>query len=351
MKNIKAIIEKGVNERFAEKYDYNRLARCFDPSKSRMLDGFSSANSVEYLLHEKIGKDWPYPATNAVYVPTAVMQRALTIASGLNPLGLYKEVFDLETLEVRYNKSLFRKLGCTTFDALSKGDYAITKNAVPPNVYWLEDGAPTGVGDSDLDLTDYEILKPKIIMAHLRYSKLAQIYLGGPGIIALLASCYAQIENLVDQSIFSGTGSDGEPSGLESNSDVQTISGATFARTNATNMERLVKAEAADSDRLAWALHPEDEETLRNREVVADTGIYILQNGKIDNTPAYDSNNITKGKAWVGDFSTVIVLQWLGFEIQFNPYTEDAFVNVVVTGYYNHLARNPKVICRTTSFS
>ncbi len=107
-------------------------------------------------------------------------------------------------------------------------------------------------------------------------------------------------------------------------------------------------------NKINFAGSPSIREFLCQRETIAGTGRFVLDQDKILNRSFYSSNNISGDDLWCGDFGTVLLIRFFGgMEISVNPFMEDkeGLINLFIRMYCNLVIRNGAVIIRGTSFS
>lgn len=149
-----------------------------------------------------------------------------------------------------------------------------------------------------------------------------------------------------------GSGTDGEPTGLNENSGLQTLSGTSFSHTTAVTMENTAEINNAKSDRI-YLMHPDTKKTLKLREKVSSTGKFIITpDNKMNGYPVLTSTSCLDSDIWFGDFSSIIMVVYgLAFEIDIVRLGVSGAVTVQFFVYRDVIVRNGASFVKAENFS
>ena len=140
----------------------------------------------------------------------------------------------------------------------------------------------------------------------------------------------------LEEAAISGTGSDGQPTGLLNTSGVTTVAGITpggVTRDNILDFEAAIEDANADADRLAWLMPSKVKAALKkiaelstqtaDEKTVINVGTkHLYEDGKVDEYPAVMSNVAPAKKLILGDWSEMLLCRWgRGLELSADPYS------------------------------
>ena len=136
----------------------------------------------------------------------------------------------------------------------------------------------------------------------------------------------------LDQAVISGSGADGQPTGLLLTSGVQTQSGTTLNTGVNTMKQKVATANAAD-ERVSFLSTPAIRELLENRERVTGSGRFVWDKDQVADRPAYVSTDVPPATMICGDFGNIYIGVWgAGFVLEINPYDPTHFKTGVIQG-------------------
>ena len=164
--------------------------------------------------------------------------------------------------------------------------------------------------------------------------------------------------NLLESAAISGTGANGQPTGILNAAGVENVAmgtnGGAITWSKVVELETKINAVNANRGKLAYLTNAKVNGALKTTEKAAGSGRFILEEaaGNRLNGYAYDWSNIvpsnlTKGTAEskcsamiFGNFEDLYIGSWGGVDLVINPFTNDAKAEVIVT---MHLWNDVKV--------
>lgn len=171
-----------------------------------------------------------------------------------------------------------------------------------------------------------------------------------------LMSCHAE---MIDKAAFTGTGSNGQPTGILNTSGVSKVSGGTNGAAptwkNVVALETAVNSENANRGKLGYATNAKVVGTLKTTEKATGTARFLIEDGKtLNGYPMEWSNlvpsNLTKGSGTAlsalifGNWEDLVVAAWGGIDIVIDPYTSarKAEINMVLNAWNDVKVVEPK---------
>ncbi len=218
---------------FNGKIDFDEYLEEFNQATKLRTDGYLTGfkpRSIGDTIDQDIKKRIQNPMTNSITLPFAISdeisKRTMLLSSGAEALNQFGSKFLWDASEMKFSPALYRNIGVDVKD-VDRGKFTVPKNlSFSKEAEWLEEGF--GNDESDLELSEFDVVVPKTISMRLRFSKLADIFMGAPGVNFLIAAAILAIDSKLDQTIFYGTDADGQPAGLSENNDVQDIPAGLF---------------------------------------------------------------------------------------------------------------------------
>jgi len=251
---------------------------------------------------------------NGFVLPFEVMRRDLTAASASGAALIGTEApFALDVLRP-YTATLRSGAQMMRF----KGDVSVPKVAAPSTVTWLPDEfsaiteSQATLGEMALSPKDAAILtqvsakltRQTDIDAFLRRELLRSMGTG------------------LDQAIFSGSGTSGQPQGIIGTTGVLGVSGTSLDWDGVTDMLYTV-AEADGQEGVAWFAPPAVRRLLSRRERITGGGFSIWHDNVLAGYPAIASRGAPADTLIVGAFGEVVIALFMdGIEIMVNPYSD-----------------------------
>jgi HK97 family phage major capsid protein len=224
------------------------------------------------------------------------------------------------------NALLARRLGVRVLSGLS-GNVSIPKYASGMTTGWVAENSALSASDMDFDSVT---LAPK--------------HAGGIGEMSrqLLMQSSPDIEQLVrddlgallaqaiDSALIKGGGSN-EPDGVLSAAGIQTANLATLSWANVLTM--IQKLDLVNMSAANFLGSTQVKAKLAGTLKATGIAGYIMEGGRIDNIPAYFSNQVPlnttptpdTGRLILGDWSQVLLGIWSEIDLLVNPYAETAY--------------------------
>ena len=165
----------------------------------------------------------------------------------------------------------------------------------------------------------------------------------------------------LDAAIFTGSGSSGQPTGVLSAANVNSIAigtdGGPLTHALLVQMETEVGIDnGLLDDTLAYVSNAKVQGKLKTIPQIAGYPYYLMNDGKVNGYPFFMSNaipsNLGTGTAFsaaiFGNWSEVIVGSWGGLQIIVDPYTAKAegVLEISAAAYHDVLVRTPVAFCK-----
>ena len=241
-------------------------------------------------------------------------------------------------IEVLRNKARVAQLGARFLTGLI-GNVDIPRQTSQTATYWVAEGADVTEGEAAFDKLS---LKPKTLGARSQYTR-QMLQQSTPDIEMLVRNDLAAVLALaIDKAAVSGTGADGQPTGILATSGIGSVvggaTGAAITIDHLIDLESQLTTANAPEDALAYLVNAKTVGALK--KLKSTTGQYLWTdnvNGRRDGTPGsvngYNvavsnqmSSTGTKSTATglstlvFGDWSELIIGEWGTLEILPNPY-------------------------------
>ena len=162
---------------------------------------------------------------------------------------------------------------------------------------------------------------------------------------------------LIDSAAISGTGSNNQPTGILSNSNVAVVAGGTngaaLTWANLVALETAVNAANGNRGKLGYLTNAKVVGAMKTTERATNTARFLIENGVANGYPVEMSNlvpsNITKGTgtglsaAIFGNWEDLFVGQWGGLDIVVDPYTlaANGDIRLVLNAYNDVIVAEP----------
>ena len=128
------------------------------------------------------------------------------------------------------------------------------------------------------------------------------------------------VGRLLDQAIFGGSGSSGEPLGLARTAGLNGITGASFDLDAALSAAEGVRDSGAEPG--AWVVPPAVATLLGQREIVADSGRMLISGGRMADVRVASTTAAPAASIFLADWSQLVIATWAdGVEIATDPFT------------------------------
>lgn len=335
---VKPIFDAKERAEIVAKFNLGRLVRSLGGDS--VDAGYETEIGQEAILRQTDGRQ-KNSNHGGVFVPDFVLaaNRIMTgktnVADHITGNGAALVSSDLimdEFVTPLEARLVLAKLGVRFLDGLV-GDVFVPK-ASGVSAYWIstEDGHAQKVNPTFTQLPG----KPHTCGAYVditrklcvQTSQRVQAFIGD---LILRA-----VARALEVAAISGSGTDGEPTGLVNTSGVTTVAGITpgsVTRDNILDFEAKIEDANADTDRLAWLMPSKVKAALKkiaefstqtaNETTVVNVGTkHLYENCMVDEYPAFMSNVAPAKKLILGDWSEMLVCRWgQGIELMADPYS------------------------------
>lgn len=335
---VKPIFDAKERGEIVAKFNLGRLVRSLGGDS--VDAGYETEIGQEAILRQTDGRQ-KNSNHGGVFVPDFVLaaNRTMTgktnVADHITGNGAALVSSDLimdEFVTPLEARLVLTKLGVRFLDGLV-GDVFVPK-ASGVSAYWIstEDGHAQKVNPTFTQLSG----KPHTCGAYVdvtrklcvQTSQRVQAFIGD---LILRA-----VARALEVAAISGSGTDGEPTGLVNTSGVTTVAGITpgsVTRDNILDFEAAIEDANADTDRLAWLMPSKVKAALKkiaefstqtaNETTVVNVGTkHLYENGMVDEYPAFMSNVAPAKKLILGDWSEMLVCRWgQGIELMADQYS------------------------------
>lgn len=317
--------EIGLSEKEIKNYSIQNLILTQIPNTGVRAD-FEREISNELI--KKTGK-----APRGLFVPYEVQKRDLLAGSGTGANLVGTQLRPESFIEMLYANQLAIKLGAKTLTGLNQ-NIAIPKRTAGATAYWVsENSAVTESASTFSQLT----MSPKTVGAKTDFSR-NLLMQGLPQIDQLITEDMAvQLAKAIDNAVFHGSGSSGEPTGLASQSGVGgvTITSNTITWANLLEYESDVLAANASSSNCKWATTPAIQAILKSKvKVSGDSREFAMGgDGKVNGYDVNVSSNISSGYLFFGDFSQYLIGYFGNLDVIVDPYSGSSAGTVAITAF------------------
>lgn len=236
-----------------------------------------------------------------------------------------------EFIPLARSKAIVDKLGIKVWSNLV-GNPAVPTQTAAASGGWMSDEVtpPTA---SDLT-TGQKTLTPRTYKIKAAFSRLANLQ-STPNIEQIAVDDLINVVSLIrDKSVHHGAGSgSNEPTGIIATSGVGlgTVK-TTFTFADIIAMETAVAAANLDVESMAYVTTPTLRGTFKGTEKATNQAIYLWDKNEMNGYKAFATNQITAGHVFFGDYSQVVLGEWGGLELVYNPYTYDGAI-ITVSAY------------------
>lgn len=236
-------------------------------------------------------------------------------------------------IDILRNKLIISKLGGQVLTGLS-GNVAIPKQTGSATAYWILEGDDTT--DSDLTVGMLN-LSPKTVSGSTAYTR-QMLLQSNPSIENLVLSDLASnIALAIDKAAISGTGLNGQPTGILNTTGVNAVSCATanggLNWANVVDFETKIAAGNADVNMMHYIAGAGVTGLLKTTEKTSGTGKFLLENNEVNGYGFTRTNQVGANTMLFGDFNQMITALWGGLDIMIDPYTKAASGGTVIRAF------------------
>jgi len=273
-------------------------------------------------------------APNGFYLPMEIMgsyhiddprksKRDLTSES-FNGAGALVGVdfMPMQMIPLLRSQMALTALGATYLDGLI-GDLALPKHTGAATAGWVNRDGGT-IGESDQTVSQVT-LTPRTLGVYTDYSRQLRLQ-SSVAIENFIREDLTRIIALAkDRAAFHGTGTSGEPVGIENTTGIGTESfatGSTPTRGEVVNMRGDIASANALIGNLAFVTESTVYSNMMKTLVDSGSGQFLLgENEKLLNRLCVESNQITEGQMFFGNWADLLVGTWGSMDIMIDPYT------------------------------
>lgn len=220
------------------------------------------------------------------------------------------------------NQMALNQLGPTYLDGLV-GDVAIPKQTGTATSGWIGSDGGT-IGESDQTVAQVT-LTPRSLGVFTDYSRQLRLQSSVSVENFIRQDLSRSIALAMDVAAFHGTGTNGQPLGIENTTGIGTQSFATPSnptRAEIVGMRSDIATANALVGNLAFATDSTVYSNMMKTLVDAGSGQFLLnENGVLIGRPVVESNQITAGQVFFGNWADLLVAQWGSMDIMIDPYT------------------------------
>jgi HK97 family phage major capsid protein len=228
------------------------------------------------------------------------------------------------------------QLNATYLDGLV-GDVAIPKQTGAATAGWIgSDGGTIGESDQTVGMVT---LTPRTVGVFTDYSRQLRLQ-SSPSVENFIRQDLAQVVALEkDRAAFHGTGSGGQPVGIANTTGIGTqafATGSTPTRSEVVGMRGDIASANALTGSLAFATESTVYSNMLDTVVDAGSGQFLLsENGTLLGRQVVESNQITDGQMFFGNFSDLMVGEWGGYDLMVDPFTGATAGNVRILIFHS----------------
>ena len=295
-------------------------------------------------------------AAEGVFIPSTLLRYYDTNASEANYGQAFVEQKSLTYVDALRNAMLGTKLGVRYLDGLV-GNVAFVKNGGATAAWYAEEASASLSKPTYTKVT----MSPKRlqVVQGVTYDLLHQSSLAVDRLIMDdLTKAHA---SALDAAIFNGSGSSGQPTGVLSAANVNSITidasnGGPLTYALLVQMETEVAVDNALLDNLAYVSNAKVQGKMKTIPQIAGYPVYLLNDGKVNGYPFYMSNaipsNLGTGTAFsaaiFGAWSEAFVGGWGGLQFIIDPYSEKlrGVLEISAAAYHDVLIRRPEAFCK-----
>lgn len=335
-------IEHRYQKKLQELRDIQRAMETRERDRISLVDAFTAARdgkrhqaarSADYSEALAIAYGLPDPGPHAFYIGArgllaltgdddGMMRRDLntaTMAAGgaLAPAQVSNEIGD-----ALRPVSVAARLGAT-FVEFSGGAVGMPRIGTASSATWL--GGETAAATETQPALGQVAFVQKTVASYVEVSRNFAKQAGAAGERLLALDLLAVVGSALDAAVFQGSGASGQPLGLFNTSGVHSVSGTTFNRAAALEMQRRVGAANGirNPSTIGYVAAPAIAETLAGRAVVASSDLSAwegnLAEGIVAGALAVSTSNAPASSIAFGDWSQCVIATWGVLRVEVNP--------------------------------
>lgn len=269
-------------------------------------------------------------------------------------------------IEALTARTVFGRAGVTVLDGLV-GDIAIPRGG-DVSAEWLT--VENGEAGKKNPTIGQVTATPHTLAAYTEISRKLMVQTGGAAEALVVGVLMNAIARGVEAAGFSGTGSSGQPLGIEGTSGVQVLDGITPGAVTKADLVAFwsaMETENANTDAAKFIMSPAakgllcrtiDLTLVKNVEGTENVGgvtaaHYLCENGRAEDYPVLTSNLCHAKKMYFADWAQLVVCAWSGTEILVDRYSHSitGATRVVAFNDVDFVVRQPKAFVIGTALS
>ena len=282
-------------------------------------EGKSTSEDIgfEREISDEIAKQTRRDA-KGFFIPEAILSRAFdkgTAAAGL----VGKDTLFSNAIEALVEETILGKAGVTTLSGLV-GDIAIPKLGKAAG-YWIS--AEGGNATESTPQVGQVEGRPRTVGAYTDITRKLLLQSGISAQNFIADALRSALARAIEQAAFSGTGADGQPSGLDKVSGVQTVAMTAGAPTKANMVEFWSKLYTANVNGSKCFIGSPAVKALLAQTLDIKEGSksnvahsrYLCEGDKVEGYDFHMSNLCGAGKLYFGDWSNLVLAFWSGLDL------------------------------------
>lgn len=355
--------ELGLNEKEKRTFSIRNLIAAQAMPDNRQL---RAAATLELEASQAVAEQRGNVAAQGVYLPMDIRndelsnyQRSMSggerrdMSVGTSADGGYSVATNLlGIIEMLRNQSILATAGMTIVPGLV-GDVAFPKQTGAGTAYWIssEGGAPTESQQTLAQTT----MTPKTLGAYTDYTR--QLLLQSSiGIEEFIRSDLVNIMQLaVDLAGLYGSGTSGQPTGLDNTTDVGSVAHSTNNAPIWAEIVEMRSAIAGDNALIGGMSFITESNmigTLMTTAKDAGSGQFLMNgdNDAMMGRQVHESNQVTDGDIWLGVWNQLVMGMWGNLDLLVDPYTASTTgtTRIVALQSMDFMVRHAESFCKAT---
>ena len=272
---------------------------------------------------QKLGR-----ASRGITIPNEVFRRDMQTSPDTAGGNLVATELSSDFISLLKNSSVLAQTGSTILTGLT-GNISIPRQGSQQTSYWVGEGS--NVTESDMTIEQVN-MTPRTIGAMTDISRklLIQSSLDVESLVRSSLASSVALE--IDRAALYGLGSSSEPLGLHNVTGIATenVGNNDPSFGDVVIMESDISVGNALTGSLAYVTRANIAGAMKVKTKDSGSGRFVNEDGVVNGYPLYVSNQIEAGDIWFGNWSELILGYWSGLDLQVDPYTGGASVNVRV---------------------
>ena len=307
----------GMDAKEAKSYSFLRVINALaNPTNTRAQDDAAFEFECSRAVSDVLGK-----RPQGIYVPQDVQERELS--AGTATAGGNTVATDLlaDSFIERLEKNMVTAQVATILRGLS-GDVAIPRNSGTNTAGWISaEGGDSTVSDASFAQVS---LTPKTVGGYSDISRRLLIQ-SSMDIEAFVRNDLAsRIAQAMDAAALNGSGSSGQPTGIENTSGVNTATVATDGDPTFAEMvgfETAVADDEALAGRLAYMTTTAVVGNMKVKIFDSGSGRTVMENGMSNGREVFVSNNMSANQIFFGNWSDLLIGFFGGLDVNVDTAT------------------------------